>query len=104
MGGTPAWGSAGADPADRVADRLDVDSALAQLTPDFRVAVVLRDLSGLGYDEIAAVLEVPVGTVRSRISRGRAALAGLLADRDGNPTGPAGVEPGGGREEPSASD
>ena len=71
-----------------VAARLDVDAALAQLPEDFRVAVVLRDLAGLDYAGIAEILDVPVGTVRSRIARGRAALVPLLADA-GNPPAPA---------------
>jgi RNA polymerase sigma-70 factor (ECF subfamily) len=71
--------------ADRVGARLDVDAALAHLPEEFRVAVVLRDLCDLDYAEIAAVLDVPPGTVRSRIARGRAALAQLL----GNSTTPA---------------
>ncbi len=66
-----------------VADRLDIDHALAQLAPDFRAPVVLRDLCGLDYAEIAEVLDLPPGTVRSRISRGRGAQAHVLA---GNPT------------------
>jgi RNA polymerase sigma-70 factor (ECF subfamily) len=65
-----------------VADRLDVDAALALLPQDFRAAVVLRDLCDLDYAEIARVLGVPPGTVRSRIARGRSQLADLL----GNPT------------------
>jgi RNA polymerase sigma-70 factor (ECF subfamily) len=74
--------SPAADVGDRVAARLDVDAALAQLTPEFRAAVVLRDLCQLSYDEIAEVLDVPVGTVRSRIARGRTALLPLVT---GNP-------------------
>ncbi len=65
-----------------VADRVDVDAALREVPPDFRVAVVLRDLCDLDYAEIAEVLELPPGTVRSRIARGRALLAGLLGNRD----------------------
>jgi RNA polymerase sigma-70 factor, ECF subfamily len=65
-----------------VAARLDVDEALGQLAMEFRAPVVLRDLCGLDYAEIAEVLDLPPGTVRSRISRGRGALAHLLA---GNP-------------------
>jgi RNA polymerase sigma-70 factor (ECF subfamily) len=65
-----------------VADRLDVDAALARLTPEFRAAVALRDLVGMDYAEIAEVLGIPSGTVRSRISRGRAALADLLGNRE----------------------
>jgi RNA polymerase sigma-70 factor (ECF subfamily) len=66
--------------------RLDVDAALRRLPAEFRAAVVLRDLCGLDYAEIAEVLEIPPGTVRSRIARGRAALVPLLA---GNPVRPA---------------
>jgi len=65
-----------------VADRVDIDVALARLPLDSRTAVVLRDLTGLDYAEIAEILQVPVGTVRSRIARGRAALVPLLR---GNP-------------------
>ncbi|MDP9334928.1 MAG: RNA polymerase sigma factor [Actinomycetota bacterium] len=63
-------------------DRLDVDAALAQLTPEYRAAVALRDLVGMDYAEIGDVLGIPPGTVRSRISRGRAALADLLGNRE----------------------
>jgi RNA polymerase sigma-70 factor (ECF subfamily) len=72
-------------------DRLAVDSALAQLPEEFRVAVVLRDLCDLEYADIAGALGVPAGTVRSRIARGRSLLAGLLADgrAGGNPGSPA---------------
>lgn len=66
--------------ADDIADRLEVDRALAQLSPDFRAAVVLRDLCRLDYDEIALVLGIPPGTVRSRIARGRAHLARVVGD------------------------
>jgi RNA polymerase sigma-70 factor (ECF subfamily) len=66
---------------DAVADRLDVDAALARLPDDFRAAVVLRDLCDLDYAEIGHVLGIPPGTVRSRIARGRAQLADLV----GNP-------------------
>lgn len=63
-----------AGPDEVVTARLDVDAALRQLPEEFRVAVVLRDLCDLDYAEIADVLGVPPGTVRSRISRGRAIL------------------------------
>jgi RNA polymerase sigma-70 factor (ECF subfamily) len=69
---------------DRVGARIDIDAALRTLPTEFRVAVVLRDLCDLDYAEIAAVLDVPPGTVRSRIARGRAALA----DQLGNPGAP----------------
>lgn len=54
--------------------RARLRKAIRSLPEEFRDAVVLRDLEGLSYDEIARVLVVPIGTVRSRIARGRAAL------------------------------
>ena len=86
----PGWAaSAGAAPVESaVAARLDVDAALARLSPEFRAAVVLRDLCDLDYAEIAEVLDVPVGTVRSRIARGRAAIAEQLREPDGPPERP----------------
>ena len=59
-------------------DRLSIDAALAAVPEDFRVAVVLCDVVGLQYDEIAADLGIPIGTVRSRIHRGRAQLREAL--------------------------
>ena len=71
-----------APPVDRsVTDRLTLDDALARMPEEFRVAVVLRDVQGMDYAQIAEVLQIPIGTVRSRIARGRKALA---ADLDGN--------------------
>ena len=67
------------DSTDDVAGRLDADAALRRLSPAFRAAVVLRDMCGLDYAEIGAVLDLPAGTVRSRIARGRAALVPLLS-------------------------
>lgn len=64
---------------EHVADRVDIDAALLELAPEFRAPVVLRDLCGLDYAEIAEVLGLPAGTVRSRISRGRSTLAARLA-------------------------
>jgi len=60
----------------------DVQAALDALPPDFRAAVVLCDLEGLPYDEIADVLGIKIGTVRSRIHRGRSQLRAALAHRD----------------------
>lgn len=76
-----------ADPAaaprvEAIADRMVLDAALAALPEDFRVPIVLRDVGDLDYAEIADTLGIPVGTVKSRIARGRAALAERL--RDGN--------------------
>jgi RNA polymerase sigma-70 factor (ECF subfamily) len=55
-----------------------VHQALQKLSPDLREAVILRDLQDMDYREIATVLKVPEGTVKSRINRGRAELARLL--------------------------
>jgi len=55
-----------------------VHEALQKLSPELREAVILRDLQDMDYREIAAVLRVPEGTVKSRINRGRAELARLL--------------------------
>lgn len=59
----------------------DIEEALAALSPEFRAAVVLCDIEGLSYDEIAAVLGVKIGTVRSRIHRGRSMLRKALRHR-----------------------
>jgi RNA polymerase sigma factor (sigma-70 family) len=59
----------------------DVQRALAALPPDFRAPVVLCDIEGLSYEEIAATLGVKLGTVRSRIHRGRSQLREALAHR-----------------------
>jgi RNA polymerase sigma-70 factor (ECF subfamily) len=60
----------------------DIEAALAALPPEFRAAGVLCDIEGLSYEEIAATLGVKLGTVRSRIHRGRAQLRAALAHRD----------------------
>jgi RNA polymerase sigma-70 factor (ECF subfamily) len=59
----------------------DIEGALAELQPDFRVAVVLCDIEGLSYEEIADVLGIKIGTVRSRIHRGRSQLRKALTHR-----------------------
>lgn len=66
------------DTAESAAARVDVQTALATLQDEFRVAVVLRDQGELSYAEIAELLDVPIGTVRSRIARGRAELSERL--------------------------
>ena len=64
------------DPGELVATAVTVQAALAQVPEEFRVAVVLCDLYRVPYADAAQILEVPVGTVKSRVFRGRAALAG----------------------------
>lgn len=90
--GLPEEGAPGAPPAapsggiEVLPDRLAIDDALAQLSEEFRAPVVLRDLCDLDYAQIAEALDLPPGTVRSRIARGRAQLAELLDP--GNRTDP----------------
>jgi RNA polymerase sigma-70 factor (ECF subfamily) len=69
------------DPLKSVMDRelqALVQQALLQVSPELREAVILRDLKDMDYKEIAEVLRIPEGTVKSRISRGRMELARLL--------------------------
>jgi RNA polymerase sigma-70 factor (ECF subfamily) len=69
------------DPSEEICDAdLDHDmaAALAALAPEFRAAVVLCDIEGLSYDQIASLLDVKIGTVRSRIHRGRGQLRAAL--------------------------
>src|SRR5919107_2644635 len=76
--------SASAPPDAAYADRTfddDVELALASLPPEFRAAVVLCDVEGLSYQEIADIMDAKLGTVRSRIHRGRAMLREALAHR-----------------------
>jgi RNA polymerase sigma-70 factor (ECF subfamily) len=73
------------DPADAAVASADVRRALAAVPEEFRAAVVLHDLRGLPYEEVAEILGAPVGTVKSRIHRGRVAMARAL---HGEPAGP----------------
>jgi len=68
-------GPAVPDPADELAGTRDVLAALREIPEEFRVAVVLADIQDLPYDEIVKILDVPIGTVKSRVHRGRVALA-----------------------------
>ena len=66
------------DHAEATAQAIDVQRALARVPDDFRAALILHDVQDLPYEEVAEVLGVPVGTVKSRIHRGRVALARAL--------------------------
>ncbi len=63
---------------EREIDRLSTEAALARLPEDQRLAVVLVLVEGLSYKDAADVLEVPIGTLTSRLARGREALQGML--------------------------
>jgi len=69
------------DPEERLAQQHTVTlvrAALEQLPPDFREVIVLREIEGLSYKEIAEVVHVPIGTVMSRLARGRERLRSVL--------------------------
>ena len=72
------------DAIDAAGLRPEIERALATLPIDFRAAVVLSDLEGMSLPEVAETLNVPIGTVKSRVFRGRR----LLAERLGNQTPP----------------
>jgi RNA polymerase sigma-70 factor (ECF subfamily) len=76
----------GGDRIDGLGDRMAIDAALRLVPEDFRVPLVMRDVCDLDYAEIAETLDIPIGTVKSRIARGRGALAQIL--RAGNQTDP----------------
>jgi RNA polymerase sigma-70 factor (ECF subfamily) len=86
------------DPAKAVLDKFteeDINRAIHSLPEGYRETVILSDLQGLSYEEIAKNLEIPIGTVRSRLNRGRrhlqkalwdqAVRSGLVTDKEMNP-------------------
>jgi RNA polymerase sigma-70 factor (ECF subfamily) len=76
------------DHAAAVAGGIDVERALREIPDDFRAVLILADVHDLSYEEIATILEIPTGTVKSRLHRGRAALGramGLEAGPDREP-------------------
>lgn len=84
----------GRSPFDRAFDgerQVLIEQALATINPLFREVIVLRDLEDLSYEEIAEVLQISLGTVKSRIMRGREALRGQLAERLNPSPSPRGV-------------
>jgi RNA polymerase sigma-70 factor (ECF subfamily) len=99
----------GSDLGEAVATAVAVQTALTKVPEEFRVAVVLCDLYRVPYADAAQILEVPVGTVKSRVFRGRAALAACLAGSDDPdpPLGvatPPGTDPGPATSEPTGPD
>lgn len=83
-GGGDSLSSSGPSPYDCLLDQEQqrlVEAALADLNPSYRSVVVLRDVEDMSYEEIADVLRLPLGTVKSRLLRGREALRKLLQKR-----------------------
>ncbi|SED69630.1 RNA polymerase sigma factor SigE [Ruania alba] len=102
----PATGEAGSPERRYEHENLDTDiqAALDGLKPQYRAAVVLCDIEGLSYEEIGATLGISMGTVRSRIHRGRAQLRKVLAHRaPGAPDGGLLVGPGPEHDAPAAT-
>ncbi len=75
----PEPGPPVADHAGAVAGGIDVARALLEVPEDFRAVLVLADVHDLAYEEIAAILQIPTGTVKSRLHRGRVALARVMS-------------------------
>jgi RNA polymerase sigma-70 factor (ECF subfamily) len=74
----------GPSPFDRALDHethVLIEKALDEISPVFRTVVILRDIEGMGYEEIADILQISLGTVKSRILRGREALRRVLCQR-----------------------
>jgi RNA polymerase sigma-70 factor, ECF subfamily len=73
------------DPADEAAAAVDVHRALQRVAEDFRAVLVLHDIQGLPYEDVAEALGIPVGTVKSRLHRARLAMATELGGEQGGP-------------------
>ncbi|MEY3267004.1 MAG: hypothetical protein RLY19_204 [Actinomycetota bacterium] len=76
------YDSAQNDRTEAVAAQLDVVSALAEIPEEYRTTLVLRHVADLEYEEIAAIQGIAIGTVRSRLARGRAQLVEILGNQE----------------------
>jgi RNA polymerase sigma-70 factor (ECF subfamily) len=88
----PEPGPPTADHADEIAGTTDVARALRQVPPEFRLVLVLHDVQDVAVDDVARILDLPTGTVKSRLHRGRIALAkamGLAERREPDRPAPA---------------
>jgi len=81
-------GPASPDHADSAVAAVDVQRALVKVPQEFRAVLVLHDVQDMAYEDIAEVLGIPVGTVKSRLHRGRVALAQALGGTFGSPGPP----------------
>ncbi len=77
---------------ERSEDERQLHDAIARLSPEHRDALVLKDLEGMKYEEIAEVLGVPIGTIRSRLHRARLELRDLLVPLDERGSGPDAID------------
>ena len=85
----PELGPAVPDHAEEPAGTHDAVVALREVPEEFRVALVLADLHDMAYEQIAKILDVPIGTVKSRVHRGRVALARAMGVTNREPEAPA---------------
>jgi RNA polymerase sigma-70 factor (ECF subfamily) len=81
------------DHADRASASVDIQRALMRVPVEYRSAVVLHDIQGMAYEDVAVILNIPIGTVKSRIHRGRVALGRALGSGSEPPVDPA-MDPG----------
>jgi RNA polymerase sigma-70 factor (ECF subfamily) len=72
------------DATDGLVDQMALEAALGRVSPEYRQVLALRHVAGLDYAEIADALGLPIGTVRSRLARGRTQLLGQLGNSDGD--------------------
>jgi RNA polymerase sigma-70 factor (ECF subfamily) len=91
------------DPSGTVTVSLTVQAALRAVPEDFRIALILCDLYGFGHAQAAEILGVPVGTVKSRVFRGRLALGAQLAEQ-AEQADPAGTQPAIATSEPAEAE
>ena len=76
------------DHSDATAAALDVQRALLLVPEEFRAVIVMHDLQDMGYDRVAEALDLPIGTVKSRLHRGRIALGRALTGEPADPASP----------------
>jgi RNA polymerase sigma-70 factor, ECF subfamily len=88
--GFPEPPASPSDLAEEAALSVDIQRALLRVLPEFRVVLVMHDVQGVPYEEIAEALGAPVGTVKSRLHRGRIALARVLGGPSGEHHGGSG--------------
>src|SRR4051812_34441858 len=96
-------GPASPDHADSAVTSVDVQRALLRVPQEFRAVLVLHDVHDLAYEDIAQSLGIPVGTVKSRLHRGRVALAGELGEAERGRGRPHGAETNDDPQEPPAA-